>query len=161
MVDPKLLWDWFEPYLHDATFFIPGQQDRTPKTLGAFVRDLLEKNDYYGMKMRRIPVPVQREYQLKFLASDARARRGEKNEPFRARITKGLKLQAEYLADSKFYDAVVDRVEEGPAGRFVVTYLEYGNQEELDIGSLKLPSDITDGGRPTTGTRDTNGTKHR
>lgn len=164
VVDSKLLWGWFEPYLQDKTSFIPGQQDRTPKTIGQYVRELLEKNDYYGMKLRRIPVPVQRDYQLKLLASDARARRAIKNEPFRERITKGMKVQAEYIPDAKFYDAVIDRVEEGPDGRFVVTYIEYGNQEEVDIGSIKLPPEVTDAPAPraaSSSTLDTRDVKKR
>lgn len=149
VVDSKLLWGWFEPFLNDTQTFVPGAQDRTPKTIGAFIRELLEKNDYYGMKLKRIPVPIQRDYQLKFLAADARAKRGIKNEPYRSLIHKGMKLQAEYLEDSKFYDAIVDRIEEGEGGRFVVTYVQYGNQEEVEIGSLKLPTEILDGPLPS------------
>jgi len=149
VVDPKSLWGWFEPYLCDPAVFVPGQQDPTPKTMGAFVRELLEKNDYYSMKLRRIPVPVHRDYQLKLLALDARIKRAERNEPYRSRIVKGMRLQAEYYDDCKFYDAVVDRVEEGPAGKFIVTYIEYGQSEEIDIGALKLPPSITDAEPPS------------
>jgi pre-mRNA-splicing factor 38B len=145
ILDPKLLWGWFEPYLNDSTLFVPGQQDKTPKTMGVYVRELLERNEYYGMKLRRIPIPIQRDYQLKLIANDTRIKRGEKNEPYRHLIVKGLKLQGEYLPDSKFYDVVIDRlVGEGVNGRFIVTYLEYGNQDELEIGSLKLPQEIID-----------------
>lgn len=141
--EPKGLWSWFEPFLSDDTVFVPGQQDKTPMTMAAFIRELLEKNEYYGMKLRRIPIPVQRDYQLKLLALDARIKRSAKNEPYRQYLVKGLRLQAEYFQDSKFYDATIDRAMEPLAsGNFIVTFLGFGNQEEVDIGALKIPQDI-------------------
>jgi len=143
VTDSKGLWHWFQPFLSDPTPLQAAQQDPEPTTLGAWLRGLLASNDYFGTKLKRIPIPVQRDYELKLAHLAARTQRGERNEPFRASLTPGLHLQAEYHVDNKFYDAVIERVD-AESGKFFVRFTEYGNVEEVDIGSLRLPASITD-----------------
>lgn len=57
----KDLWSWFEPHLDDKeTFNIDGSPN-TATTVGQFCRRLLTDQDYFGDRLPRIPVLVQRQ----------------------------------------------------------------------------------------------------
>ena len=54
------LWSWFEPYLDDPEVFNIDGTPSTSTTMGAYVIRLLTDQDYFGDRLPRIPVPVQR-----------------------------------------------------------------------------------------------------
>jgi hypothetical protein len=51
----------------------------------------------------------------------------------------GMLVRAQYYQDAKYYDATIDQVL--PNGKYLVTYTEYGNQEEVPLKSIKLKDD--------------------
>ena len=57
---------------------------------------------------------------------EIRKQQAAENEKLRKFIKGGLKCEAHYAEDDKYYPAVVNEVL--PTGKFVVTYTEYGNQ---------------------------------
>jgi hypothetical protein len=49
-------------------------------------------------------------------------------------LSPGMKVRAQYAEDGKFYEATIDKVLS--AGRVYVTYIEYGNSEEIDAAQV-------------------------
>ncbi len=136
VAEPKTLWEWFAPYLDDSQEFAPGGDKTVRKTMGEFLRGLISELNYYGTILRRIPVPVQREFKKRLLALELQKARAKQNEKYRHTLKVGSKVICEYSEDGLFYDAVIEECL--PGGRFFVTYTAYGNQEEVSIGALKL-----------------------
>lgn len=66
----KELWSWFEPYLKDPEEFNIDGTVQTKTTMGQYVIRLLTDQDYFGDRLPRIPVLVQRsiDAKLKLLA---------------------------------------------------------------------------------------------
>lgn len=60
LADPKILWDWLEPYLQDEEEFAPGSNGKMT-TMGIYIRDLLLGQYYFDSLFPRIPVPVMRQ----------------------------------------------------------------------------------------------------
>jgi hypothetical protein len=48
----------------------------------------------------------------------------------------GMIIRAQYYQDAKYYDARIDEVLSN--GKYLVTFTEYGNQEEVPLSSIKL-----------------------
>jgi hypothetical protein len=48
----------------------------------------------------------------------------------------GMKVRAQYFQDAKYYDAVIDKIQKN--GKYLVTFVEYGNQEEVPLSGIKL-----------------------
>ena len=57
----KDLWSWFEPHLDDKEAFNIDGSATTATTVGQFCRRLLTDQDYFGDRLPRIPVLVQRQ----------------------------------------------------------------------------------------------------
>ena len=57
----KEIWKWFEPYLLDTEEFNIDGSPATKTTIGDYCRRLLTDQDYFGDRLPRIPVLVQRQ----------------------------------------------------------------------------------------------------
>jgi pre-mRNA-splicing factor 38B len=153
--DPSILWEWFKPYLYDReTVKIRANVKCGEATVGNFVRDLLTELDYYGTRLPRFPVAVEREIRGKLKEEaiiEQRANRHmEDREALRYLERVGSKVQALY-GDAEnpvtWYNAVVDRVlkKDDATGvefyrpKFVVTFFEYGNTETVTLGQMDMP----------------------
>ena len=68
--DPKQLFSWYEPYVHDSeSFSEEGNSQST--TIGAWLRRLLTDQEYHDTMLPRLPVPVARDILKKLEESDA------------------------------------------------------------------------------------------
>jgi len=65
LLDPKQLWEWMSPYLDDTELLNAAIDKSQTTTIGEFARKLLVENHYFGLTMKRLPVPVARDFQLK------------------------------------------------------------------------------------------------
>lgn len=63
--DPKELWDWFEPYLDDEEEVDVKAGGGHVITIGEMVRQWLVKLEWYSTLFPRIPVPVQKDLDVK------------------------------------------------------------------------------------------------
>jgi hypothetical protein len=109
-------------------------------TIGEYAWLLLSEHNYFGYILKRLPIPLVREWQVKYAERQLQKKIAEENEKFRDDLQVGTKVLALYSEDGKYYDAVISRVLNN--GNFLITYSEYGNSEELDIGSLKLKEPV-------------------
>jgi len=160
--DPDALWQWFEPYLYDEEQVqVAASNIKPPITLGRYVRSLLTDMDYYGTLLPRLPVAIERELKVKLLQAEkieARAKGHLKDESRMAYFTQiGSRIRGLYGDEENpttWYDAVVDRVilrdEETSQilarPKFVVTFSEYGNTEQVSLGDIDLVSSVSNGG---------------
>jgi len=170
--DPAGLWTWVEPYVYDDEVvkiqqrpnsggvggrYIRGGgrggsgQDHEQMTVGKYVRQLLETNQYHGTLLPRLPVTIEREIKVKLLQAEKieeRAKKHFKNSRSMDYFRKlGSNIKALYGDDENpvtWYDAIVDRVitkheETGadlPRPKFVVTFPQYGNTETVTLGEI-------------------------
>jgi len=151
--DPSSLWSWFEPYLHDEEP-VQVRQGKAETTMGKYAQSLLSNLDYYGTRLPRLPLAVERQFKVKLLQAERmeeRAKRHFQNQAAMEYFQKvGARVQALYGDDenpSTWYDAVVDRVimRDGESGKmlarptFQVHFPEYGNTEIVSLGEMDLP----------------------
>lgn len=165
--DPSTLWSWFEPYLHDDEA-VQVRQGKAETTVGEYVRSLLNELDYYGTRLPRLPIAVERQIKVRLLQAERveeRARLHLQNSAAMEYFQRvGSRVQALYGDEDNpvtWYDAVVDKVilrndESGDMlerPKFRVTFPEYGNTEVVTLGEVDLPgnnaggSDV--GGKPS------------
>lgn len=153
--EPKTLWQWYEPYLYDEEKVrVEANTSRGETTVGAYIRSLLTNMDYYGTKLPRLPVAIEREIKVKLLQAERtedRAQKHWKNSRSMDYFQKlGNRVRALYGDDENpvtWYDAVIDRVitRDEDSGvelsrpKFVVTFPEYGNTETVTLGDLDFP----------------------
>lgn len=131
------------------------------------MRDLLNELDYYGTRLPRLPVAVERELKAKLKDEEVVEKRAsrhmEDRESMRYFETIGSRVQALYGDEENpvtWYDAVVDRVlrKEDETGieffrpKFVVTFPEYGNTETVTLGEMDMPG--VDHSKPNPSERD-------
>jgi pre-mRNA-splicing factor 38B len=151
--DPSTLWSWFEPYLYDEES-VQIRQGQADTTVGEFVRMLLENLEYYGTRLPRLPLALERQFKVKLLQAERTEERAKLHEQNKAAMEYfqklGSRIQALY-GDAEnpvtWYDAVVDRVilrdeESGELlsrPKFQVTFPEYGNTEIVSLGEVDLP----------------------
>jgi len=131
---PEKLWDWFEPYLDDPEEFSPGG-DRQKKPMGEYIRQLIDDIKYYGTILRRIPVKLARELKKKMIIHDMNKAKAEDNDTVKGEIEVGMKCKAKY-SDGQYYDVVIDEITKD--GKYVVTWNDYGTQDELDQDAFKV-----------------------
>ena len=62
--DPKQLWGWCEPYLHDDEKF-SEEGNSTMTTIGEWLRRLLIDQEYHDTMLPRLPVPVAKDHTQK------------------------------------------------------------------------------------------------
>jgi pre-mRNA-splicing factor 38B len=132
---PDKLWDWFEKYIDDTQKFQPGGV-KEEKSMGEFARAVLEDMKYYGTLFPRIPVLISREIKKKILIHDTTKGQSRDHESFRGDLEVGRQYQALY-SDGKYYDVVINAIQDD--GKFLVTWADYGNQDEIEIGAFKKP----------------------
>ncbi|KRZ29081.1 Pre-mRNA-splicing factor 38B, partial [Trichinella pseudospiralis] len=65
---PATFWSWYEPYFDDAEEIDPKAGGGDLMTIGEMVKSLLTKLDWYSTLFPRIPVPIQKEIDLKLRA---------------------------------------------------------------------------------------------
>ncbi|KAI1724136.1 PRP38 family domain-containing protein [Ditylenchus destructor] len=87
---PPDLWNWMEAYLEDDEEIDPRSGGGDKMTMSQLVRMMLTKLDFYGTLFPRIPVPIQKEIELKFrerakLYMEEDARYGDKRVKSRSR----------------------------------------------------------------------------
>mmetsp|Transcript_25553 Transcript_25553/g.42185 ORF Transcript_25553/g.42185 Transcript_25553/m.42185 type:complete len:393 (+) Transcript_25553:157-1335(+) len=155
--DPSTLWSWFEPYLYDEEA-VQVRQGKGDITVGEYCRFLLSELDYYGTRLPRLPIAIERQFKVRLLQaerSEERAKQHVENEAAMQYFQKtGARVMALYGDDENpitWYDAVVDRVilrdmESGEMlyrPKFQVTFTEYGNTEVVTLGEVDLPGTHT------------------
>ena len=151
--DPATLWSWYEPYLHDEES-VQIRQGKADTTVGKYVQMLLNDLDYYGTRLPRLPLAIERQVKVRLLQAERieeRAKRHVENKAAMEYFQKtGARIQALYGDEENpvtWYDAVVDRVvlrnqETGEMlarPKFHVTFPEYGNSEIVTLGEVDLP----------------------
>ncbi|XP_015755976.1 PREDICTED: pre-mRNA-splicing factor 38B-like isoform X2 [Acropora digitifera] len=62
---PNKLWEWMEPFLEDEEEVDPKAGGGCTMTIGQMVRSFLLKLEWYGTLFPRIPVPVQKDIEVK------------------------------------------------------------------------------------------------
>eukprot|EP01083_Nonionella_stella_P169685 575921_1 len=139
LVPAKKLWDYYEPYLCNRTEFTPTCNASKTMELGKWLEGLITESKYCGSMLPRIPVPVMRQYKKNLILLARRQERDAEHEKYRRQFKSGSKIEAEYFEDNKWYDAKVDQCIK-KSGHFLVTFLEYGNQEEVTIGQMRPSS---------------------
>jgi len=155
--DPSTLWSWFEPYLYDEES-VQVRQGKGDVTVGEYCRLLLSELDYYGTRLPRLPIAIERQFKVNLLQaerSEERAKQHVENDAAMQYFQKtGARVMALYGDEENqitWYDAVVDRVilrdmESGEMlhrPKFQVTFSEYGNTEVVTLGEIDLPGTHT------------------
>lgn len=151
--DPATLWSWFEPYLHDVEP-VQIRQGKAETTVGEYVHMLLNELEYYGTRLPRLPLAMERQFKVNLLQAERaeeRAKHHSSNAAAMQYFQKiGARIQALYGDDetpTTWYDAIVDRVilRDAETGellvrpKFQVTFPEYGNTEIVTLGEVDLP----------------------
>jgi len=151
--DPSTLYAWYEPYLYDDES-VQIRQGKSEITVGMYVRLLLENQEYYGTRLPRLPLLLERQFKVKLLQAERIEERAKLHLGNTAGMTYfqkvGSRIQALYGDEENpvtWYDAVVDRVitrddEDGELlvrPKFQVTFPEYGNTEIVTLGEIDLP----------------------
>ena len=164
--DPSTLWSWFEPYLHDEEP-VQIRQGKADTTMGKYVYMLLNDLEYYGTRLPRLPLAMERQFKVRLLQAERVEERAKQHSANAAAMEyfqkTGARIQALYGDDENpvtWYDAIVDRVilrdlETGEMlvrPKFQVTFPEYGNTEIVSLGEVDLPGnnrDTSGAGAPT------------
>ena len=81
--DPSTLWSWFEPYLYDEES-VQRRQGKADTTVGEFVRMLLENLEYYGTRLPRLPLALERQFSVKLLQAERTEERAKLHEQNKA-----------------------------------------------------------------------------
>ena len=139
---PDQLWSWCEPYLHDTEEFSPqqGAKAKHTTTIGKWLEGLLGTDlKYYGTLLPRIPKQIETANQVQLLKTKAEPEEARSSMSSTGEYGRGTIVRARYSEDGKWYDARIEEPGRKP-GSYWVTYLpeeEYGNQEEVDLKSIK------------------------
>ncbi|KAL7529202.1 hypothetical protein ACHAXR_002845, partial [Thalassiosira sp. AJA248-18] len=151
--DPGTLWSWFEPYLYDEEP-VQIRQGGVDTTVGKYVTSLLNDLEYYGTRLPRLPLAIERQFKVKLLQAEKVQERAKQHLGNKAAMEYfqkvGARVQALYGDDENpvtWYDAIVDRVilrdqESGEMlahPKFQVSFPEYGNTELVTLGEVDLP----------------------
>jgi len=103
--------------------------------MGEYIRQLLDDIKYYGTILRRIPVKLARELKKKMIIHDMNKAKAEDNDTVKGELEVGMKCKAKY-SDGQYYDVVIDEITKD--GKFVVTWNDYGTQDELEQDAFKV-----------------------
>nr|CCA22193.1 premRNAsplicing factor 38B putative [Albugo laibachii Nc14] len=154
--DPEKLWSWFEPYLDDPEEFnasanvnlqtyetLFSKSERLPlvfcSTIGAWLKSILEENNYFGTILPRIPKKIQDSIKVKLLLHARKKEREKANASITHLLEPGVKIRAMYADEDNepaMYGAVIDAVNQD--NTFWVTFPEYGNSEKVTLGDIEL-----------------------
>ena len=159
--DPKEIWNWFMPYLYDIEEvqiterpnFKRQKSGGKKSTVGDFVRLLLNDLEYYGTRLPRLPLNIERDIKVKLLEEEQIEHRAKDHESNTKRMEYfqkvGNRVTAMYGDEENevtWYDAMIDRViwKDDETGyqftrpKFVVTFSEYGNTETVSLGEMDV-----------------------
>jgi len=139
------------------------RQGKAETTVGKYCQMLLNDLEYYGTRLPRLPLAMERQFKVKLLQAERveeRAKGHLGNGAAMEYFQKvGSRVQALYGDDENpvtWYDAVVERVilrdgngEMLARPKFQVAFPEYGNVEVVSLGELDLPGSA-DAKRPAT-----------
>lgn len=110
--------------------------------MGEFVSNLITSLDYYSTILPRLPVLLARQMKVKLLRAGEEESRAVKNLTIMEEFRAGKKCHALYEDEENplaWYECMIDEVmepkQEWERPKFVVTFLEYGNTEEVRSGS--------------------------
>lgn len=87
---PADLWAWFESYFDDDQEIDPRSGGGDKMQIGQIVKQMLMKLDWYSTLFPRIPIPVQKDIDIKF-RQRAKQLHGEDDESRFFSIFKGFK----------------------------------------------------------------------
>jgi len=141
---PADLWKWFEPYLEDTEEIYPASDKSIKMSMGHYLTKLLTEMQYYGTPFPRIPVPIERKIKVLLLLLDEKKKRRKQNLKIKDLLLPGTKIRAIYSDkdnEPAWYEAVIDSVDEEIENKYWVTYPEYGNSAQVDLGELEMTSE--------------------
>ena len=72
----------------------------------------------------------------KLLELELMKKRDDENENLRDKLEEGMEVSAEWIGVRNWYVARIDQILDN--GKFLVTFLEYEDQNEITIGQIKL-----------------------
>lgn len=133
----KSLFEWCKPHLDDEQLFAPaGGIDKKMVKMCVFLEGILTDMRYYGTNLPRIPMLIEKDIKIHFLMIEKKRERARQNSHIAKYLVEGTRVKAEWSQDKQWYDAIIEQV----LGNdwYLVTFTEYGNQEEVDIGCIKL-----------------------
>lgn len=166
---PADLWKWIEPYIEDDQDIVPGSDKSSKTSIGSYAIKLVTDMQYFGTTLPRIPVPIERKIKVFLLLVEEKKKRRQQNLRSLDRFKVGAAVEAIYSDDANepaWYPAVIDAVAEEDEAegdredntkprkigirsskgnkryRFWVTFPEYGNNECVDLGDMRLASEI-------------------
>lgn len=138
--EPKELWSWFEPLTEDQEKIKAGRMiNEEPISVANYTLKLLTEQNYYDTIFPRIPVPVYRSIQNKLIEK----RTGKKVDSGGPEHKVGDIVKAQWgdginTGDGEWYDvARIDEVIDG-GKKYLVTFVEYGNQDECTPDQIKI-----------------------
>jgi pre-mRNA-splicing factor 38B len=153
--EPSQLLKWIQPYFFDDAKVRVRFHVKAPEiSIGYFVRSLFQDLDYFGTRLPRLPLIVERDLEVRLRQADQMEERAKKHisnpRTMDYLYTIGNRIRAQYEDDENplaWYDAVIDRVitadpETGASlcrPKFVVTFSSYGNTETVTLGDIDLP----------------------
>jgi pre-mRNA-splicing factor 38B len=142
VLPPARLWDYMSPYLDDdEPVHVSGASAASSTTIGAFCKELLTTLKYHRTLFPRIPVPIAREIKKALLVRDMAVKEASRNAKYFDALHTGLKCEAKYAADGKYYAVQIDELLPREQ-RVVATWIAYGNSEELPFSSIRITPEI-------------------
>jgi pre-mRNA-splicing factor 38B len=157
---PHELYAWCQPFLYDeekVTLTAKGQ-DKATMTIGEYVRELLLTNlSYFGTRLPRLPVTVERDIQTNLQLEEEKEARAQhhlaltstnkQQQPNVELFQEGMHIRGLYGDEENpvtWYPCIIGRIilrdeESGtllPRPRYKVTFTEYGNTEVLTLGEI-------------------------
>lgn len=138
-IEPKQHWGWFRDYTEDPEEFSPSSGFNAPTTtMGEFVLRLIKDQNYYSTQLPRIPVPVQRDLDVKVAMVAEDKLRDKFHRKHMHLFAPKARAKARYSEDEEWYDATLVEPVSDAQDRWIVKYDEYDETEERSIGQLDL-----------------------
>jgi pre-mRNA-splicing factor 38B len=153
--EPSQLLKWIQPFFFDDESVRVRFHVKAPEiSMGEYVRSLFQELDYYGTRLPRLPLLIERDLEVRLRQADQMEERSKKHisnpKTMDYFFTIGNRIRAQYEDDDNplaWYDAVIDRVittdpETGASmsrPKFVITFSSYGNTETVTLGDIDLP----------------------
>jgi len=123
--------------LEDETQFSPsGGVDKKMQKVCQYLEGLCTEMRYYQTNFPRIPMKVEQDFKVQFFMLEKKRERAKNNAHIKKYLVQGTRVKAEWSEDKNWYDAVIEECHANDW--FLVTFTEYGNQEEVDIGCIAL-----------------------
>jgi len=132
VIDFKDQWSYFAPHVDDKQEFDPGANGQK-RTIGKFIRGLIEDLNYFDTMLPRIPVTIQRTMIENLMKIEFRASAIEEKKKL---LKKGIKVTAVYYDDQQEYEA--ELMDEGKNDSFWVHFTGYGNEQLTKIEDIRV-----------------------